>query len=328
MNELILNLQLMTPLFLKADNPSNNGAPVLRASPIRGELRYWLRALKASPEITGLKESERNRFGNTQTGSEISLYVQNITPMQIENRVMLPHRENGGGNPLESLCFPEVTQNGEAQRFILGIRGRTGLEISQDALLALLLWINLGGFGKRCRRGFGNLKCTSYKVMDDTNTLLPEQILPLLECKLPKNGEEIAERIKKIVGLIPQISISHSSGLPTYPFHFAPYPSFTAQCWAIIVGHDSFPSYKDAMNNFWRQHLRQPNYRANENAFGTANIRHASPVHMHIAQSQQGFHIVLTTFFAEDQYKPHEPVLHEFLDDCCRAYHGTAIYSC
>jgi len=320
MNELVLTLLLTSPMFLKADDP--DGKPILRAAPFRGEMRYWLRAFCANPGINLLKQTEENAFGSTQAGSGVSLWVKPAASvLNHEQRYMLPHRLNHSGeptgnNPLSSQAFCEN------QEIRLGVRGRVGLEIPREALVGLLFWLTFGGAGKRARRGFGSLQCVKAET---SSARLPEGIPPLFVEGLPVDGAAVVSQTKKILNLL-LCSVSSSSSLPTQShFNMANYPSFQPHSWAVVVGSLPFSDYTSAMRDFWNNHLRSP-MNIHPQAYGQANPRHASPLHVHIAQSQAGLHIILTAFFADNQSHSHKSKIKDLLEDCCTAYSGTAFF--
>lgn len=319
MNELVLKLLLTSPMFLKADNP--NGQPILRAAPFRGEMRYWLRAFYTNHNISELKLTEERAFGSTQAGSGVSLWVKPATSeLNSKERYMLPHRLNPYGypadSPLPSLAFCE---NQEIQ---LGFRGRVGLEMPREALVGLLFWLTFGGAGKRARRGFGSLQILHAET---SSARLPEGILPLFAEGLPADGAALVNQTEALLNLLPG-PISFSTSLPpAVYFSTANYPCFQPHSWAVVVGAQPFPDYTSAMQDFWINHLRSSTNRDNQ-AYGQANPRHASPLHVHIAQSQVGFHIILTAFFADPISIPHKTKIRNLLQGCCTAYSGTAFY--
>lgn len=317
MNEIVLDLELITPMFLKADNPSQGGQPVLRAAPIRGELRYWLRALTDAGDITSLKQSENNVFGSTQAGSVMSVWVKPKHNLQTKKRPMLPHRIPDIRGSLESQCFLEE------QNILLGFRGRPGLVISENAILSLLLWLNLGGVGKRARRGFGSLQCKQANL---ANAYIPQNLTTLFWRQLPRDGTSLAAWIGNLLGRLPGGPVSNGVVLPpTVSFGVAPYPCFQNGCWVVVVGHQAFTGYTSAMQDFWRNHLRTP-ANIDSTAYGEANPRHASPVHVHLAKSEAGYHIVLTAFFAAPAARLNTDKIRGLLQDCCTTYGGTAFF--
>jgi len=320
MNEFELNLKLITPMFLKADDSSQNGQPVLRAAPFRGVMRYWLRALISENNVPGLKEKEGNVFGDTRAGSVVNVNFINHSQLNTSMHPMLPHRIMSGKNPLNALGFTE------GQNIRMRIRGRSGLTFDDKAILSLLFFLNLGGIGKRTRRGFGSLQCTQ---VDFSSALLAEKIAEKFWNNNPEDGQELISRIESLLQLLPNSNVIIGNNLANLNhYQIAEYPSFKNSCWAIVVGDvgvNAFQDYTALMQDFWCNHLRTaPNM--DQFAYGCANPRHASPLHVHIAQSNAGYHIVLTAFFAKPTNQNQKKKIYDLLQECCQAYHGTAFY--
>jgi len=317
-----LTLELITPMFLNAARSS--GPPVLRAAPFRGVLRYWLRALAqynlSDPiNITDLKEYEGSIFGNTQLGSLISLDVFNNAdrPLQINNQInILPHRN--------ALPSPGFLNGG---RFVLGIQGRVGLSLSEDCLKTLLLWLNLGGVGKRARRGFGSLQCVGI----EPDSPIPDSMKSYFRTNLPTDGAQLADHIYSIlsycIGGGTSGSIQRCANATLFPaanyFSKAPYPGFRKGRWIIVVGRGNFRTYENAMIDLFNNRLGM---NRGNHAFGSENPRFASPVHVHIARSEKGYHTVFTAFYADPTTPDEWTMIHALLANCLEIYNDEALY--
>jgi hypothetical protein len=321
-----LTLELVTPMFLNAARSS--GPPVLRAAPFRGVLRYWLRALAQSHfedpiSIEKLKEIETAVFGSTKIGSFLSLDVSALPGNALKNQPsinMLPHRVTLNENPLPT---PGFVAGG---KILLGIRGRIGLPLPEDGLKALLLWLNLGGVGKRARRGFGSLQCIGVNA--EAN--LPEGISTYFWTKAPNGKGELSQRIFSILnycldgkgGSIQ--SCNTSTALPQASgFSKGKYPAFGKSQWIVVVGEE-FDDYTGLMTDFFVHRL---NGNRGNAAFGSAKPRFASPVHLHIAKSNAGFLPVITAFYADPSDEDDWNLIYSFMADCLDSYKGVAFYS-
>ena len=318
-----LTLELVTPMFLNAARSS--GPPVLRAAPFRGVARYWLRALAQSRfsvpiPIEKLKEIETAVFGSTKVGSFLSLDVSEIPdhPLVSDQRIMmLPHKDG--------LPTPGFLQGG---KFLLGIRGRLGLPLPEDGLKTLLLWLNLGGVGKRPRRGFGSLQCVGVNA--EAN--LPEGISTYFWAKLPNSQQELSERVFSILNYCLDTAAgtvqtcTYPAALPAATaFTKGLYPAFGKSQWIVVVGK-GFEDYSSLMTDFFVNRL---NGNRGDAAFGSATPRFASPVHLHIAKSKSnaGFHPVITAFYADPTDVNQWNMIHSLMADCLTSYQGTAFYS-
>lgn len=289
MGELTLDLELITPLFLGGANA--RGDPELRAAPIRGVLRYWLRAWLGAHGILEddmLHRAESRIFGDTQAGSAVILRVgpTNGQPLDHDRRPMLPH------NPAKLSSTPAFV---EGQSIRLTLLPRPGhAELPPDALAALFLWLNLGGLGKRQRRGFGSFRLTRLVA---NGLALPEDLPDSLRTpSLPANGQALAQDISAMLHWVMVAPIS----LGVRP----PFPTLARNQARVLVCRHAFkpgtPSYEPAMKEFWLKGLRS-SVLADPTAYGYARgrERRASPIHLHVARSQQGYHLVLTALMSK-----------------------------
>lgn len=301
MDKIYREIEIVTPLMMGGSDPK--AKPELRSAPFRGQLRYWLRALLNAADISTLKESEAELMGDTQIGSLVSL------------RTFYPASPQLAIVPCEILLHLPKGQRQQGFGFKEG--GKFGLEIAarplvhggvpQQVVDAADLWLTLGGAGKRSRRGMGSLQRSD---------------------QIPTNGNELANNIQS---LLSRAGISHKridaskSSPVSFPTSFcsdpADYPAFTPGCWLVLVCREAFPSYKDALYDFWAEHRSHEPFKDYPVAFGyikgnLKNVEHddpdkprsgerrASPFHLHIARSnpggngKDGYHMVLTAFHA------------------------------
>lgn len=319
MGELILDLELVTPLFLGGADA--RGDPVLRAAPIRGVLRYWLRAWLGAHGILEedvLHRGESRIFGDTKAGSAVILRVfsANGQPPTIDKkRPMLPH------NPNKLSPAPAFK---EGQSIRLTMLPRPGqVELPPDALTALFLWLHLGGLGKRQRRGFGSFRLAKLTT---NNLTLPENLPQSLRSPaLPSDGQALAQSIKETLKWAMVAPIS----LGVRP----PFPALARDQSRILVCRHAFqsgnPPYQIAMREFWLKALRSSAY-ADPEAYGFARgrERRASPVHLHVARSQKGYHLVLTVLTSEPSPKGEAgwQKVTELMEFCCKQWDGEYVW--
>ncbi|HRE46686.1 MAG TPA: type III-B CRISPR module RAMP protein Cmr1, partial [Aggregatilineales bacterium] len=138
-------LGITSPLFLYG---AYQQEPELRAASVRGQLRYWFRAIEGAKDanLETLRERERNVFGSTERGSQVSIRLYEMNRLETVETSMLPHRSNG-----KSLA--KAFKQG--QTFDLQVVTRPGVKIPNAFQRALYTWFLLGGLGKRSRRMFG-----------------------------------------------------------------------------------------------------------------------------------------------------------------------------
>jgi CRISPR-associated protein Cmr1 len=317
MKELRVTLEMVTPMFLGGATPE---PPLLRAQPFRGQLRYWLRTLRGSgiSSEEELRSAEGRVFGDTKVGSLVNVRVFPATgqPLEKQPRLVVPHSK---------IFTSQAFWNGKThQEIILNLIARPGhLEIPDDALAALILWVNLGGIGRRSRRGFGSLRVA--KATSNSENLpngFSQAIYPLL----PKDGEELVNQMRNSVGW----------ALKSVPTGVAPipgFPAFVKRQTQVLVCREALDSdYEKAMKRFWNEKLRSHGL-ADDVAYGYADNhrtpkRWASPLHVHIARSEKGFHLVLTNFETIPSAGGKTGVVkrQDLLAACKSDYHGEFVW--
>jgi len=285
MKKLTLTLETVTPLFLGG---ADTQAVVLRAQPFRGQLRYWLRAMlggQGKNAKEDLRTAESEIFGDTKGGSGIIVRVgiPQGKKLQQEERLVVPHSRE-----FRNKAF----WNGQDQQEILfELLARPGLsEIPNEALKAFLLWANLGGAGKRARRGFGSFRVSrAYADVD----VFPEGFERALYPRLPSDGYELSAQLTNTLHWSLGASV-HSSSTPEFP-------TFIGGQTKVLVCRKPHPGdYENAMKTFWNNNLRNDARGLMDNrAYGYATGgRRASPFHLHLARSERGYHYILTAFNA------------------------------
>jgi len=202
-----VKLETVTPLFLSGNDQNT---VELRAASIRGQLRYWYRALLGGlgiNESNKLHELESKVFGKEESGSPVLVRVKDIRwadgrikqnkeldfrfdKMKNERRysglTFLFYSTRLGGNErpyadigttflVEFSCFDK-----EAKKWLA------------LAASALWCWENFGGLGARSRRGGGNIQVNDIK---DDNGFLTE--LPDFTLKAVNNPQDLKTHIEK-----------------------------------------------------------------------------------------------------------------------------------
>lgn len=320
MANLELDLELVTPLFLGGANARS--APELRASPLRGVLRYWLRAMLGAGGILdkdSLHTAESRVLGDTRAGSSVTVRISGANGREPEqgNRRVLPH---SGEKTFSSPAFLET----EAVRLNL-ITRPTELTWPKDALAALLLWLYLGGLGKRARRGFGSLRVAALRVVAGE---LPDDIpAGFRSPALSANGTALANEVREALAWVLQDARA-SSGRP-------PFPAFVPGQSQVLVCTQPFsagnPAYEPAMKHFWVDQLRNRSKGLlHDEAYGYARPqgRRASPIHLHIARSEQGYHLILTALYSEPSPAGEAgwDKVAKLVDSCAKDWHGEYVW--
>ena len=180
MHKITFTCETITPMFLAG---ADGSTPELRAPSIKGALRFWWRALNGHLSLKELKEQEGEIFGNTEQRSRVMIRV---LQKQLDTKLqqVLVHRDSG----FRKEAFTEK----QAFDIVLGMPKELELEIKNLFVLVCAL----GGFGNRCRRGFGSI--TIKKIKEDTGFLFPTTLETLYRFLKPENYKLINNKIISI----------------------------------------------------------------------------------------------------------------------------------
>jgi CRISPR type III-B/RAMP module RAMP protein Cmr1 len=147
--EVKLSLKVVSPLFLKGPDP--RGEPEWRAPSVRGQLRYWLRAIEGGrgASLAKVWERESEVFGGTGSGSVVMVRCSPPQGFAVASARALPHSS-------QKTFKEDAVAIGE--RLVLSLSTRPGVPMPAAAMQALSTWLLLGGVGKRSRRMMGALQ--------------------------------------------------------------------------------------------------------------------------------------------------------------------------
>ena len=310
--KLTLTIKCVTPIFL-GGSQAGSLAETIRPASIRGQARYWLRAIlgagidpAADDALNRLKVLEGRLMGNTEAGSPVRFRVRaGRPPAYVEKnnpgRRMLPHRmagvpdtpqNNRRNQPLSEAAFLED------QQFDLILSPRPGLRALPDEVVAaVLLWLALGGLGKRARRGFGSLQPVKWAADEGVISATAREYLPGGQ---PADAAALRSTINALLkwagGLSPRPPATWSAP-SDYPILHPDVAGVRVS--EAVKGYHLEEGYHEAMVPFWKETLRSDElYDDYAYGYATRKNRRASPFHFHIAHSAQGYHQVFTTFWA------------------------------
>lgn len=210
MRTIELRLDLITPLYgggATTREPAS-GNP-FRGSGIRGQLRFWWRALARETDPGALREAETAIWGNMNERSRVNVRVQ--AEKDIPNAVpccTVDHK----GNPLwEGLpgyfLFPGQPQKADpgrpaqpAAKILQTGRFRLNIEYPADQEEAIIntlsAWLLFGGIGGRTRRG-----CGAMKVLDSSHPALkPKALFDSMPRLLSRESERGENGLPKLAG--------------------------------------------------------------------------------------------------------------------------------
>ena len=161
MNEVSLEVEAVTPIFIAGADQRNIENEGLRAPSLRGLLRWWFRAIAGGmTSISDLKKLESEIFGSTNQKSRVK--IQSITGDDNVSQINVPSN-------LRYLWFSIYMQQRNYQRLLCyppGTKFKIVLRSDDEDCLKIVsgcLWtlIYLGGVGTRMRKGAGSLKVNS-----------------------------------------------------------------------------------------------------------------------------------------------------------------------
>lgn len=170
--------ELITPLFGGGVTPAEaDPVTVVRATEIRGQLRFWWRACRGGKYSTvqEMKKDEDDIWGAAATEksggpSQVQVEVKSLSEgntFQVEweekrrgQKVKVPSTDVGNPkSPYSYVAFPLNDKKGTVRENIrFQVRITFPKTYSIDVEAALWAWETFGGIGARTRRGFGALR--------------------------------------------------------------------------------------------------------------------------------------------------------------------------
>lgn len=273
MPQIRLTVQTLTPLLMygadNKDDRTNNSIraePELRASSIRGILRYWLRAVLGNDknQTKTIYERESAVLGSTDIGSRVQVRVRPLRSAQIETgQTVLPEQTRGF-----SLKHTGFIPQSEFRITLSTHALYTGKALADDSPLvkAVFLMTHFGGLGRRARRGSGNLRVLDVKGYEGD--------LPL--DAFPDDRNNLADYIGDIAHFVSQQPLSER---PKFPV-FAPDTA------VVLLGRTTHVDYQNAFDELWRVSGR---YHDAGGIFGDVRPRRASAIHMRVSAVRSGF---------------------------------------
>jgi CRISPR-associated protein Cmr1 len=284
-----IKLNTISPMFLTgADTRTPDD---LRAPSIRGQIRYWFRALEGAntPDIEELWKLEKKLLGSTSGGSQVSVRFFKAPPdpfdegKDVERKAMLPHRSDPVERSLQKAIKIDTP-------FRLNLVTRPGVDVPPQVLNACAVWLLLGGLGKRSRRMFGAFNLTwAGKI---------------------STPQELAKLINRYISA--QIDLKKLKPMPNQPKFPMLHPSHSR----IIVGTESF-DHEELVIDLFKGLLRTPKYLPFSKSFGytTKDERRASPVIAQARKIGEKYYPILTVMHSEPNGPINWSKVKEFMND-------------
>lgn len=268
-----ITVQNTTPLLIygadnKDDRVNRNirAEPELRATSIRGILRYWLRAVLGSSinSVERIYEAESSILGSTDKGSRIQVRVARSRSLEVERGLTVLPAQTRGFN----LTHTGFAPDGEF-RITLSthpLDSNILFVANSNLVKALFLMLHFGGLGRRARRGGGNLRVVAVKGYQGDHKL----------DYLPENRDDAAAYLREIAQFI---SPNNLGRRPNFPV-------FSGDTAVVLLGKETHADYEDAFKELWR--VSGP-YHSSGGIFGDVRPRRASAIHMRVMATQAGY---------------------------------------
>jgi len=169
-----IELETVTPMFISGSDPKKIE---LRASSVKGVLRWWWRALNGHLSLNDLKEKEAVIFGSTDRKSSFSLRIEASGIKQAFEKLPSGKKKNASSKgrkfPISIIDYlaygiaeydkrekgniynrPHIKPTSKFRIFITIFNDAFEKEI----LNTLSVWIKYGGLGAKSRNGFGCMR--------------------------------------------------------------------------------------------------------------------------------------------------------------------------
>lgn len=287
-------LKTITPWFLNGPDPRS---PELRAASVRGQLRYWFRAIEGArtADLQQLWRLESNIFGSTGGGSAVSIRVY-PRELPTERTAMLPHKVNDRERSYQQAIEP-------GQDVLLEAVTRPGVKFSLSFRNAVEVWLLLGGIGKRSRRMFGALGDASF--WDFENLSGPQDLVTKAQVRLEQ---------------IIQVNGTPARTIPSFP---TLHPNHS---W-IVIGTQGTNDWNMMITTLFTSLLRNAKYRPNERCFGYATGgRRASPLIAQVRKIGHSYYPILTVMRSTPARDIRWQVLNNFMEDASQLWQGVTVW--
>lgn len=186
-------ITFITPCFCRSADCSESGMPEIRPASIRGQLRWWFRALYDDPQ------KENDLFGSIQKGghaSKVIVRVRSASALKIINSPTLPHKGVSGSAAPKKAIAPH-----ETFELLISWRLQPSEVQKKEFNRALNAWLLMGALGLRATRGGGNF---TYKGQVQTPEEYRAEIQKItegskIEAGLSSTSYKDSESARKII---------------------------------------------------------------------------------------------------------------------------------
>lgn len=318
--KITFTLESVTPMFLGGVAQQ----PEPRSASVRGALRYWFRAGlggafgDTNEDIANLAFHEKCVFGNTDAGSSIVVrFIPQHAPKV--SRPLQPHKQG--------VMRADAFQETSTFKLTLSLSPQAARQKDAQAKFELaiwsaLLWLTLGGIGRRARRGAGSLRICQTEFNHNELTAALVTCLQLWDKKdRANNKNELGGKIKATVDTaletFNQLAMAHS--YPAADFNNPPSIATLKDDTRILIWTPNSIQKGDCTNalSVLMNKMSQTKHELKkkqidfEYAFGGINLkidksdakepkkRRASPLHVTVHQLTNGWALVFTFLYAK-----------------------------
>ncbi len=172
--------RLITPLFGGGFRAGENDpSKLIRETSVRGQLRFWWRAVRGAGTLEEIKSCEDAIFGNSNQKVGVSKVAIKVTVTKRGTCEELFESKEKNPKPLEKWkdvaysAFPAAANNNSSVQKKVSTGVEFELKIDFPSVIiteieaALWAWETFGGIGARTRRGFGALELVSLEDNDN-----------------------------------------------------------------------------------------------------------------------------------------------------------------
>ncbi|MEM6284770.1 MAG: type III-B CRISPR module RAMP protein Cmr1 [Chloroflexota bacterium] len=294
MPKLTLTVTNLTPLLTHG---ADGDTPELRAPSVRGVLRYWLRTAlgaKIGNRENVLHDEESRYLGSTGQSSAVSVRVisRGMDANTSGELRVLPERMRQTGFDPEGEFRIVLTTHPLADWQVL---------VNSPLLAGLYLMLNLGGLGKRSRRGSGNLHVLNAKLSQVAD---PGNVVDGLAFT-PADGAALAAYLRDMLAEVHRL-------VPVEFHDFPTYPTLVPGHARVLVGERPTYTADEALDVLWRT---SGPYHHDGGVFGDIRPRRSSAIHMRVNRSEDGYHPVVTVMRSGER-SGNWARMKDFMDRC------------
>jgi CRISPR-associated protein Cmr1 len=293
MRSLRLTLETVTPMFLGGAEQQ----PELRPASVRGALRFWLRAalggVIGDNDLSRLRRLESEVFGDTERASPVVARLSQ-PGFTISTEPLLPHRNVAPARAVHFATTFDLT---------LLLHRAAPTNVLEIATWSALLWLTLGGIGRRSRRGAGSVRIRKVVSVPTEFSTDLQSCLEAAAGTRP-DGNALAKHVGSLVDSCLDAFVAFACASSLHSFAgLARFPVLREDT-RIIVWEPCSASLSDYKSVLSPLMTRMSNLRASlgtnfANAFGGVNPRRASPLHVTAHRLKDAWALVLTHLEAE-----------------------------